>query len=201
MRWTARGEGAARDERIAEDVRDAKLTCEETKNPRKAVATLAEEKEAQVLEAGDRPCHCRTRTSGGRRPLFRRHRGRGDEGRRVVGLRQGRRGGAGNCAQDHRPRPRPRRAKRLHGAGGCSMPAPHGSVTLRNNEDERRPGNAAAAAAAAPPTTMRTRTTAALQSDSNHNRSKKTTATTTTRRRQQQQTQGCGRGRTKSKRP
>ena len=99
-------EGATWNEQITEDVRDAKLTCEETKNPREAVAALAEKKKVRVLEAGYRPRHCRTRT-GGRweravvRPRavaaptvwpagvgrFLRHRGHGDEGRRVADLR------------------------------------------------------------------------------------------------------------------
>ena len=56
----------ARYKRIAEEVRDAELM----KNPRQAVAALAEEKEARVLEAGGRPRHCRTRAGGGRGPSF-----------------------------------------------------------------------------------------------------------------------------------
>ena len=57
---------AARNERIAEDVLDAELT----KNPHKDVAALVEEKEAQVLEAGDRPRRYRTWAGEGRGPLF-----------------------------------------------------------------------------------------------------------------------------------
>ena len=132
---------AAREGRIAEDVHDAKLTCEETENLHEAVAALAEEKEARVREAWDRLRHCRTRTGGGegRHSSMARAGGEAVVGPAVQPTREA--GGSADTA-DAGKRDAGSQTCVEGGRGGSSRPRPPSPPTAEEGEAPPRRGRA-----------------------------------------------------------